>query len=264
MNRRVSAWLTVDAGNTCIGFGLVLGRRVRTVAVVETPPRLERGSWRNILRRLPAAFHGRTWRGVAGASVVPRLTPALRRFLRHWTGAPVRFVAPERFTGLVNTYRPRCAVGSDRLVGARAAAAEFGMPVIIVDLGTAVTVDAVDARGRYRGGAILPGLRLAGRALARETALLPEAELDGPINALGGTTQASLRAGLLLGAAGAVSRLVREQRRRLGSRTPVVATGGHAARIARWVPEIGAVRPALTHEGLRLWAGDVFSGGNET
>jgi type III pantothenate kinase len=137
-----------------------------------------------------------------------------------------------------------------------------------VDLGTATTVDAVDADGFFLGGAILPGLALAADALAEGTARLPRIELDLPADAVGTDTRSAIQSGVVIGHLGAVRELVARMRGRLGgSRTaPVVVTGGLAAAPwARkaWLEPAGAQLPAIADaldpelvlKGLGLLAG---------
>jgi len=143
-------------------------------------------------------------------------------------------------------------VGVDRLLAALAAWGDGGGPVIVIDVGTAVTVDTVDAAGRFLGGSILPGPSLAARALRQGTASLPEVDLAAapPAGAIGRDTESAIRAGLVLGAAGAVERLVAEQRRALGGQATVVATGGGLDLLRGALGCIDDVRPDLVLEGL--------------
>jgi len=139
------------------------------------------------------------------------------------------------------------------LANARAGMEHFGSPVVIVDFGTAVTFDIVDAHGRYIGGIIAPGLSAMTDYLHEKTALLPRIEIRDTRTAIGKTTEQAMRIGAVHGYRGLISRLIGEVRRELAARKlPVVATGGGARLIARQCPEITAVRPLLTLEGLRL------------
>jgi hypothetical protein len=112
--------------------------------------------------------------------------------------------------------------GPDRLLAGWAAARLHGRPVIIVDLGTATTVDAVDADGFFLGGAILPGLALGAHALAEGTARLPRVELELPSEAIGVDTATALQSGIVLGHLGAVRELAVRMRERL-AREPRLA-----------------------------------------
>jgi len=165
-----------------------------------------------------------------------------RRLSRAHLPVAVRVDAPDR-------------VGIDRLCAAAAAAAVApGRPVVVVDCGTATTVDLVSPTGEFLGGAILPGPTLLARALAEGTSRLPEvAALDSaPPPALPGrSTQAAIAAGVGWGMRGAVARLVAEARAALGGDADVLLTGGSAGVVRDALP--GAVEaPDLVLAGIAL------------
>jgi type III pantothenate kinase len=126
--------------------------------------------------------------------------------------------------------------------------------VIIVDIGTATTVEAVDGEGNYLGGAILTGLYVALDALVARTAKLPSVDLEEePPSAIATNTPDSIRSGFVYGYAGAIDALVRRSREELGEDgVRVVATGGPASVIIRHCREIQEFDPDLTLKGLRV------------
>ncbi len=144
------------------------------------------------------------------------------------------------------------AVGADRLANATAAYDEFHRACVIVDAGTAVTVDAVSADGAFLGGAILPGIALWARALARGPALLPELSVKGPGPAIGRSTPSAISSGTLRGLAGAVDRLTADIAEELGGSEHIVLTGGDAPHLAGLCRTRMHVRPNLTLAGLAL------------
>ena len=148
------------------------------------------------------------------------------------------------------------SIGADRLANAAAVAALFPCPAIVVDFGTAVTFDIVSGRKNYIGGVIAPGLESMTSFLYQRTALLPKLSLQEPRHAIGRSTIEAMRAGAIFGYRGLVREILRRimQERFAGKRVSVVATGGYAALISRQLPEIEAVRPNLTLEGLRIAA----------
>ena len=134
-----------------------------------------------------------------------------------------------------------------------AARKRFGAPVVVVDFGTAVTFDVVNAKGNYVGGIIAPGLAAMTDYLHEKTALLPRIQIREIKNAIGKSTEAAMLAGAVHGYRGLVRGLIGELKRELKVKNlPVVATGGYAKLIAARLPEISAVAPDLTLEGLRL------------
>jgi len=124
---------------------------------------------------------------------------------------------------------------------------------VVVDFGTAVTFDVVDRAGAYVGGIIAPGLAAMTDYLHEKTALLPRIRIRETRAVIGKNTHEAMLIGAVHGYRGLIRELIRELRVELGARRlPVVATGGYARLLAGGLPEISAVEPLLTLEGLRL------------
>lgn len=147
-------------------------------------------------------------------------------------------------------------IGADRLANAAAVTALYGWPAIVVDFGTAVTFDIISAKKDYIGGVIAPGLEAMTNFLYQRTALLPKLSLSEPRSAVGRSTIGAMRAGAILGYRGLVREILERIRseRFPRSAVKVVATGGYAQLIAARLPEVDAVHPNLTLEGLRIVA----------
>ena len=190
------------------------------------------------------------------ASVVPPLVPVLSHALRALVGSTPLVVGPHLDLGLAIRTRVPEEVGADRLVNAVAGFAAYGGPLLIIDFGTATTVDAVDRSGAYLGGAIAPGIGISMEALVARTAKLPRIEMGVPKNPIGDNTLESMRSGQYYSTVGAIKELCavlgKELQRRDGRKPQVLATGG----LSYWLPTaqlgIKAVLPDLTLEGLRL------------
>jgi type III pantothenate kinase len=191
--------------------------------------------------------------GVAISSVVPRATQELREMTARYFGFPAVVVEPGTRTGIsIQTDSPR-EVGADRIANAVAAHQMFPKEnKIVVDFGTAITVDAVSAKGEYLGGAIAPGLDTAATALFSSTAQLPRVELVEPLGVIGKSTVSSVQSGIIYGTAGLVDGLVERVRDALEGSARVLATGGMAQVLARHCRTIERTEPMLTLEGLRL------------
>jgi type III pantothenate kinase len=186
------------------------------------------------------------------SSVVPRLTESYEQAARKGTGIAPMTVGPGLKTGLPILYDNPHEVGADRIVNAVAAIDAYGAPVIIVDFGTATTIDVVDADGAYLGGAIAPGVETSAEALFSRAARLSKVDLEDPGTVIGRNTRASVQAGLILGEAAMVDGLVRRAWAELGVETPVAATGGLAERMAPLCETITDVDADLTLKGLML------------
>lgn len=206
--------------------------------------------------KAPAGIH--KWLGnkepqaLAICSVVPNVTSKVQAWAKK-NGLPV-FTLTHQTVALIGINYPKPeTIGPDRLANAIAARQFYGAPSVVVDFGTAVTFDIIDKKGDYVGGIIAPGLSALTDYLHEKTALLPKIEIRSIKKCIGKSTEEAMLIGAVHGYRGLIRELAREVRQELGTRNlPVIATGGYAALIAKNVPEISAVRPNLTLEGLRL------------
>ena len=186
------------------------------------------------------------------SSVVPPLMPALERMVRHCFGREALVVGPGIKTGLPILYDNPKEIGADRIVNAVAGYEKYGGPLIIVDFGTATTFCAIDAEGRYLGGAITAGIGISAEALFQRAAKLPRIELVKPKQVIGRNTVSAMQAGIVYGYVGLVDGIVRRMAAELGGSPKVVATGGMAELIAGESVALQFVDNELTLEGLRL------------
>ncbi len=246
--------LLFDIGNTHTHLGLADGKRVLKNTDIPTRTWFD-GTAAALVKKFAGA---KKVRGAVVCSVVPRATP----FVRKWVAQPVapgaaevRLIelTPKSLRGVGIDYPKPNSIGPDRLANAVAAKFHFGAPVIVVDFGTAVTFDVVDAQGNYVGGVIAPGLAAMTDYLHEKTALLPKIKIREIKTAIGKSTESAMLIGAVHGYRGLVRELISELKRELRvKKLPVVATGGYAKLIAARLPEISAVEPKLTLEGLRL------------
>lgn len=213
---------------------------------------------RHPTNKLTAAAMRRILRGrKIGTIVVSSVVPKKNKAIIAAAGSTrTLFLGPKLDLGVGIDYPAPRSIGADRLANAAAVAQLYGYPAIVVDFGTAVTFDVVSARGDYVGGVIAPGLEAMTNFLYQRTALLPKLNLREPGRAIGKTTLGAMMSGAVLGYRGLVheilARLIAENFPRKKPR--MIATGGYAQLIARKLPEIEAVHPNLTLEGLRLIA----------
>lgn len=197
--------------------------------------------------------------GVAMAYVVPPVGSALRDLsIRHFHVEPL-IVTSQTDLGLTIRYNPVTAVGADRVVNAFAAREIYRdtdgspLPAIVVDYGTATTLDAITADGVYLGGALLPGIGISMDALFSHAALLSRVELIAPPKAIGDNTADALRSGILLGYAAQTDGMVERFREEMGDGPiKIIATGGIAPLIAPYAKTLEVVDVNLTLTGLRL------------
>jgi type III pantothenate kinase len=198
-------------------------------------------------------------RGVILGSVVPPLTGTIRQMVERYFGVKALAIEPDVNTGMPILYKNPAEVGADRIVNAVAAYEKFGRtagraprPIVVVDFGTATTLDAVSAKGEYLGGAICPGVQISADALFQRAARLPRIDVRKPSSVIGQTTVGAMESGLFYGYVGMVEGLVRRMTDELGGDVICVATGGLADVIAPETALIQHVDPDLTLDGLRI------------
>jgi type III pantothenate kinase len=250
--------MAVDVGNTQTVLGVFEGGELRAQWRITT----EANRTADELGAVYTTLMGQ--RGLAcgdvdaviASSVVPTLTRAYQNLARNVFHAPFKAVGPGLETGLKNRYEDPSSVGADRIVNAVATGKLYGFPAVIVDIGTATTVEAVDAESNYLGGAIFTGLNVALEALISRTAKLPSVNLEGATPpAIATNTPDSIRSGFIYGYAGALDALVRRFKAELNCPEDdihVVATGGPATVIVRHCREIQTFDADLTLNGLRI------------
>jgi type III pantothenate kinase len=195
-------------------------------------------------------------RGMILGSVVPPLTPTIVAMAQRYFGMRPLLVDPVVNTGMAILYENPWEVGADRIVNGVAAYEKFGrgadQPLIVVDFGTATTLDAITAKGEYLGGAICPGVQISADALFQRAARLPRIDVRKPSHIVGRTTVGAMESGLFYGYVGMVEGLVRRMTHELGGRAICIATGGLADVIAPETTVIQHVDPDLTLHGLRI------------
>jgi type III pantothenate kinase len=246
----------IDVGNTNITLGVYKGSELIANWRIRTQIGRTADEYSVLLRDLfnSSGLSFTDIEGIAISNVVPPTTSALLETCHKFFQIEPYVVDPEKETMITIRYEPKSDVGADRIVNAVAAFTLYGGPAIIVDFGTATTVDAISATGEYLGGAIAPGIGISMEALFHAAARLPRIELVRPPSPIGTTTVTSMQAGAIYGFAGQVDEIVNRFREVLGKDAKVIATGGFASLIASESRTIQIVNPLLMLEGLRiLW-----------
>lgn len=248
--------LAVDVGNSHMVIGLFSGRELRCHWRVKTDASCT-------VDELASLFHGLfvmenarfdQVKAVVIASVVPPMALTWGAFTGKYLHAEPLMVTNRITTGIeIRTDNP-AEVGADRIVNSVAAFAEYQSPLIIVDFGTAITLDCVAGDGAYIGGVIAPGMSISLEALGSRTAKLPRVDISTPPpNAIGTNTIDAIKSGILFGYAGLIEGLIKRIKAQMAPDKPrVIATGGMAALIAPYTEAIEAVDPMLTLKGLQI------------
>jgi type III pantothenate kinase len=246
--------LALDAGNTNITIGVFDGSKLVRHWRLRTVRDQTSDEWGILLRNLFSLgdLDLNRVHGIVVASVVPPLDPTLAAMSRCYFNRDPMFVTWQTDTGITVLYDQPREVGADRIVNSVAALQKHGGPCVVVDLGTAITFDAVSADAEYLGGLICPGIGISVQGLFSRTARLPLVEFREPDRLIGTNTVTSIQAGLYYGSVGMIDGILERLITELGPRTRTIATGGQAELIVRGSKYLRQVDPDLTLEGLQL------------
>jgi type III pantothenate kinase len=227
--------LVIDIGNSNIVIGLMHDGEVDGVVRLDT---LAEECEADLVVRLQGALEElgvgeRLLQGCVMASVVPALTPMVRHGIRQLTGQKVLTLGDEGVViDMPLLVDEPGKLGQDRLADAIGGKARYGCPLIIVDMGTATTVNVVDEEGCFAGGMIIPGLKTSFDALTSKAAQLQSVPLTVPPHIVGRNTTECLQSGLLYGFAAMVDGLIARIRPTLKANPTVIITGGLASLVA--------------------------------
>lgn len=220
--------IAVDIGNTNIVLGCIEDDKILFEARMATDLIKTSDQYCAELKTMLSLFEvaPEDIDGSIISSVVPPVLNSFKTAIRKLTGCSALVVGPGIKTGLNIRMDNPSEVGSDLIVAAVAAIAEYGAPLLLVDMGTATTITAIDESGAFVGGCICLGVKISMEALTGRTAQLPGISLDEPRCAIGKNTRDSMRSGIMLGAASMLDGLLDRMEAELGTKVTVVATGG--------------------------------------
>lgn len=250
--------LVIDVGNTNMVFGIYEGEdSLRTFRLMTDVNRTS-----DEIGLLALTYFQRFGldpsqvEGVVIASVVPQVMYSLTSaIIKYFDKTPL--IVGEDLDPALPYHIPGKSderLGADRAVACVSAIAKYGTPLIVLDFGTATTVDAIDAQGGYIGGCITAGVRISTEALFHKAAMLPRIEISMPDTVLGTSTVGQIQAGAVMGYVGAIEYLVKRTKEEMGGTQPirVVATGGLGRLIAEHTDVIDVLDAQLILDGLRL------------
>ncbi len=248
--------LVIDVGNTNTVIGVYEGDdlkhdwRIRTIRdttadefnVLANALFLDKGLDRTAIDRIVIS------------SVVPSSVPILNAFCERYLLLTPLWINPDSVKRLMPIlYNNPNEVGADRIVNAVAAFHKYDTALIIIDFGTATTLDVISEKGEYLGGAIVPGVMISAEALFQKASRLPRVEIfQAPAKVIGKDTIDSIKSGIIHGNAAMVDGMVERMVREMNTRPRVIATGGLAPLISGLSNTIEQVEPSLTLDGLKL------------
>lgn len=232
--------LAIDIGNSNTVLGCIEDGNILNVVSIQTNPR-ETAAELGIKLKQLLDFYGVDISAIDGAilsSVVPEITESYKEAVKKLCGVKCMVVGPGIKTGMNVRIDDPASLAGDLVVGSVAAMTCYGAPTIVIDMGTATTLVVIDDKRCYRGGAIVPGIKLSYSALAAGTSLLPDIFITAPKKCIASNTVDSMRSGAIFGTAATIDGMIDRMEAELGYKCTVVATGGLCT----------AIVPHCTHE----------------
>lgn len=247
--------LAIDVGNTNIVMGVMEEKEIVFTSRVATDRTKTEDEYALVFANI-FALRGVDPAKLDGAiisSVVPELRQILQKAVKLFSGHNPIIVGAGVKTGLNIQIDNPAQLGSDLVVDAVAANAEYPRPILIFDMGTATTLSVLDSKGVYRGGMIMPGLKLAVEALSSRTSQLPRIDLSAPDAVVGTNTIDCMRSGAIFGNAAMIDGIIDRVEDYLGEPVgTVVATGGLMGVVAPYCRRKLILDDALMLKGLRI------------
>ena len=231
-----SGILLVNIGNSNISLSLYKNERISFIKNVPAKPasikKLKFPAEKNISRAYIA-------------SVAPGLTKLVKKRIKCRV-----YVLNNNDIPIKNLYRKKTEAGIDRLLESLAARERYGAPLIVADFGTATTLNIVSKKGEFRGGMILPGVKMWGEYLYEKTSKLPKVEFKKAKKPVGITTKECIQNGIYYGNIDMLDGLIARLKNGLGKRTKVISTGGFARFISPYIEQIDKVDQSLIFTGM--------------
>ena len=239
--------LAVDIGNTTISIGSFQGKKLVSHYCVDKESIINQKA----VFPLSTSLLNQT-QNILVASVNPKMEAVFYKYLDKKHKKKVLKIGKEIKLKMPILVDNPQKVGIDRLLNALAAYRRTNKSTIIIDFGTAITIDIVSRKGEFLGGLILPGIRTSAYALNKQTALLPEVEITRPKEIIGKNVENAVKAGIYFGTAGSIVHIIKKVRKVYKNLQFVIATGGDAKTFKKDISEIDKVITHLTLEGIRI------------
>jgi type III pantothenate kinase len=241
--------LALSLGNSRLGLGSFAAGALGTVTRVSHG---QRGDWAKLIGQEWARIADKEGPAVVAASVNPFLDQPLEQAVAEATGRRMLWVGKDiDLPTRVETEQPE-QTGVDRVLNIAAAYEQMGKACVVVDAGTAITVDCCNDKGEFLGGAIAPGVAMQLDALKERTARLPRVEFEVPLGPFGRSTAQAILQGVYHGVRGMVKELTEQYATELGQWPEIIATGGDAEKLFAGWELVHAVAPDLEMYGIAL------------
>lgn len=246
--------LAIDIGNTNIVIGCIDKEKtyfIERLSTVRTKTELE---YAVDIKTLLELYHIRKQDLEGGiiASVVPQITNIMKLASEKILKKEVLVVGPGVKSGLNILMDNPATLGADLVVGAVAAIAEYPVPLIVVDMGTATTICVIDDKKRYVGGVIMPGVLTSLDSLTARASQLSGIGLEAPKRVIGKNTIECMKSGVVFGNAACIDGMVERMEEELGQNATVIATGGLAKKIIPYCRHKMIMDDGLLLKGMQI------------
>lgn len=241
--------LVLGVGNSRVHAATFVAGELKRVRHI---PHAQQADWPSLLGELWDDVKGAGEAEVVGCSVVPDMNGPLNAAVREATGEEVQWVGTDIDLPMTVTTSEPTKTGVDRVCVAAAAYEQLGKACVVVDAGTALTVNLCNDQGAFVGGAIAPGVTAMVEALHEKTAKLPAITFEVPTSVFGVDTTDAIRHGITLSLRGLVQNMAERWAEVMGTWPEVIATGGDAHALFDDWEIVHAISPDLLVYGIAL------------
>ena len=243
--------LAVDIGNTNVEFGFVENKNF--IKSYKLSSKLEKTAddWFLDINTF-FNIENKIVKDVVISSVVPSVEKKISMAASKLFNKKPLIIGKDLKIPLKNNYKNPYEVGIDRLVNAFSAVNKVNPPIIVIDLGTAVTFDIINEKGEYEGGAIFPGIESSVTCLFSRTAKLPAVEIDKPQNIVGKTTTDSIKSGIYFGYCSLIEGMINKFQKEFNKKFNIILTGGNSKLISNCISIKHILDEYLAMEGIYL------------
>jgi type III pantothenate kinase len=241
--------LCVDIGNTNITLGVFDGNCLIETFRLASDKKMSQEEYKSLFLSKLKNF---TFTECVIGSVVEGLDILVDKICSELFDCTTIICSPENCKLIKLDVQFPQTVGMDRIANALGAKAQYKLPTIVIDIGTAITFDIISKEGNFIGGIISAGINLQLKALNTYTSKLPLVEIEQSPKAIGNNTQNSILSGVIRGTACAIEGLISQCEQELGEKAFIVATGGQCEIISQYMNrEFDKINHNLTLEGLK-------------
>ncbi len=243
--------LAIDIGNTNVEFGFVQNKNL--IKSYKLSSKIEKtvDDWLLDIHTF-LNIENKTIKDTVISSVVPSVEKKISLAVNKLFGKKPLIIGKDLNIPIKNNYNNPQEVGIDRLVNTFSAIKKANPPVIVIDLGTAITFDVINEKGEYEGGAIFPGIESSINCLFSRTAKLPAVEIDKPQNIVGKTTTDSIKSGIYFGYCSLIEGMINKFEKKLNKKFNIILTGGNSKLISNCISIKHLLDEYLAMEGIYL------------